>query len=525
MKRMLSKGMLFVFLLSLVFPATAAAEDELTYNLREDKSKQQFIISGNDDEFDVQMILPDGTTVNYDEFDADHYMYFSLENKRIWAVDQAKKGTYIFKITSEKAGNFSVQTKDSIERPEVNWENPFQEKVKLTGDEKLPLSWKATGDFASSYGNMKIMLQQRDGWHSFVVDTATIKDESYELQLPSTIPSGDYDLSILVDDEFISDDITNPEVIISYTNPTFEMETIQVVEQTIENGVLYVILDIPNYSYFDQLEAEIVKKGETEGLVSTIHVNDLIEIEEQEDSKHYLWSVAKLTEAGDYEGAMIGIKKEKEFTPLVELQPFHVVLADYEEGQIEWSLEEGLTNATNIDVTVNVDEGVFITILDEGEVLLHQEVVEKGEVFSAALQEGYRVIEVKLSDGEQNSQTFTRHFQVDHTPPRLEMIQPLTSHQQLDSSFASGYVEENSILIVNGKEITYDDTGYFYVDDFGKNLNIELTDESGNKVEYTWQPTVDETGTNLGWLWTILINIGIIGAATGFVFYLRRSKG
>src|SRR5690625_6616309 len=78
------------------------------------------------------------------------------------------------------------------------------------------------------------------------------------------------------------------------------------------------------------------------------------------------------------------------------------------------------------------------------------------------------------------------------------MIQPLTSHRQLESPFASGYVEENSRLIVNGEEVTYDETGYFYVENFGKELTIELTSESGNQVEYTWQPTAEETGTGSG---------------------------
>lgn len=526
MIRKFSKGMLLVCLLSIIFPAAVAANDEVTYNLREDKEMHQFIISGNDNDFDVQMVLPDGTVVNHDEFDAEHYMYFSLENRRIWAVDQAKAGTYTFKITSTNEGNFSVRARDSIERPEVKWLKPLDEQLELAGEESLALAWEAQGDFASSYRNMSIILQQKEGWYSFVVDTANIKDGSYELQLPETIPSGDYDLYITVDDEYMSDDVIDPEVVISYTNPLFEVETIEVVEQTVENGVLYVVVDIPNNSRFDQLEAQIVKKGESTGLISTIAVNDLIEIEAQDESKHYLWSVAELTEPGDYEGAMIGIKKENEFTPLIDLEPFQVVLADYEEGQIEWSLEEGLTNATTIEITVNVDPDVFITILDEEGTLLHQEVTEKGEVFSAPLREGYRVIEVKLSDGEQNSQSFTRRFQVDHTPPRLEMIQPLTTHRQLDQPFASGYVEDDSILVVNGEEITYDETGYFYVDDFGRDLEIELTDVSGNKIEYTWKPTADtgQTTSGMGWLWIVLINLGIVGTATGIVFYLRKTK-
>src|SRR5699024_11436475 len=160
-------------------------------------------------------------------------MYFSLENKRIWAVDQAKKGTYTFKITSKEEGNFSVRTKDSIDRPEINWKKPYDEQIELIGDETLELIWEAQGDFASSYGNMNIMLQQVGGWHSFVIDTASVEDESYELQLPETIPSAECALSAIGGEGGMSDEVIDPEVVIHYTNAEFEMETLQVVEQTV----------------------------------------------------------------------------------------------------------------------------------------------------------------------------------------------------------------------------------------------------------------------------------------------------
>src|SRR5699024_12825188 len=106
------------------------------------------------------------------------------------------------------------------------------------------------------------------------------------------------------------------------------------------------------------------------------------------------------------------------------------------------------------------------------------------------------------------------------------MIQPLTSHRQLEAPFASGYVEENSKLIVNGEEVTFDDSGYFYVEDFGKELTLELTSESGNQVEYTRKPTADDTGTGagVGWMWIILINVGIVGVVIGVVVELGGSE-
>src|SRR5690625_7623434 len=90
------------------------------------------------------------------------------------------------------------------------------------------------------------------------------------------------------------------------------------------------------------------------------------------------------------------------------------------------------------------------------------------------------------------------------------MIQPLTSHDTLEEPFASGFVEQDSILNVNGNEVDYDEeTGYFRVDDIKNSITIKLTDQSGNEVNYTWSAnSTNESESNL--LWIILINVIIV---------------
>src|SRR5690625_2354565 len=113
MKNKFIIGIAFICVMSFIFPMMIAAEEqEITYDLREKKTNHQFIITGDDNDFEVTMVLPDGTEVDHDEFDGEKYMYFSLENKRIWAVNKAAKGTYTFVIHS-----------DSDERSRIEWKD------------------------------------------------------------------------------------------------------------------------------------------------------------------------------------------------------------------------------------------------------------------------------------------------------------------------------------------------------------------------------------------------------------------
>jgi hypothetical protein len=215
-------------------------------------------------------------------------------------------------------------------------------------------------------------------------------------------------------------------------------------------------------------------------------------------------------------------QSDNAFSEAIELDDFQVSLNDLSEDEIEWSLDEGLTNAPAVTITTSSEAGTLITVEDEGQVLLQEEINEEGQKFSVPLQEGHRVIEVTLSDEHNNSFGYSRSFQVDHTPPILEMIQPLPAHDQLDEAFASGYVEAGSALVVNGEEITYDENGYFRADNIGNSLMIVATDESGNETVYTWEPAPEQS--NMGWIWPVLIGLGISGSTGGFIFYLRKTK-
>jgi hypothetical protein len=517
----INKGVFLVFfLLLLVSPTVIDADEEITYRLFEDKPMHQFIISGEENDFEVNMVLPDGTTVDHEDFDPDAFMYFSLENQRIWALTDAKEGTYTFEVITSSDEDFSVRDSDSVERPNVEWNAPLDETIQLQTGDILELEWEISGEFSSGFSNMNILLSPAEGGHTFEVATASVGNESYELELPDSIPSGDYELFIELDDEYVSETLITPEVTITYENPDYNLETVELVEQRVENGVLYVVLDIPRTARFNELNALIT--GEETELESTIDINELVVMEELEDSNHYLWDVTPFTENGEYEGQIRAIQRDNAFSEAIELDAFQVFLNDLSDDGIEWSLDQGLTNASSVSITTSSEPGILITVEDEGRVLLQEEIGEEEQEFSVPLQEGHRVIEVTLSDEHNNSFGYSRSFQVDHTPPILEMIQPLPAHTQLDEAFASGYVEAGSTLVVNGQEIDYDENGYFRADNIGNSLTIVAADESGNETIYTWEPAPEQS--NAGWIWPVLIGVGISGSTGGFIFYLRKTK-
>src|SRR5690625_5793016 len=108
---------------------------------------------------------------------------------------------------------------------------------------------------------MKIMLKTKDGWHKFEVDTTDVGKESYEFNLPESIPSGQYDLSIMIDDAFVDETEIDPEVIIEYDNPDYEFDDIEIKDQIVENGMLYLIIEVPKYTRSEEHTSELQSRG------------------------------------------------------------------------------------------------------------------------------------------------------------------------------------------------------------------------------------------------------------------------
>src|SRR5699024_8026715 len=140
-------------------------------------------------------------------------------------------------------------------KAEGEWQEALDATMPIKADAKIKLTREAKGDSESAYSEMKIMLKPKDGWQKSEVDTKDVDKESNEYRLPESIPRGQYDLSIMIDDAFVDETEIDPEVIIEYDNPDYEFDDIEIKDQIVENGMLYLIIEVPKYTHFEQLEA------------------------------------------------------------------------------------------------------------------------------------------------------------------------------------------------------------------------------------------------------------------------------
>ncbi|WP_277679981.1 hypothetical protein [Gracilibacillus dipsosauri] len=508
--------LLIVFLFTMLLsPFSIQAETYTkTYELDEGQEDFEFIIEGEQNNFDVRMILPNGTKVNFDNFDYNEFIYFSMPNKRIWAVKNAPAGTYTFEIVGASEDTFSIDGEGAIDRPKVNWSSPKEGSISVRNDEPILLTWEASGDFQYNY-DIRFILKQDGGSHEFVVQEANADDGEIEIVLPETIPSGKYLLFIEAENTKVQPQRIDPKVVIEYTNDRYDMEPVEIVEQFIQNGILYVNVKVPKGIYFDYFEAQIDGESLESPQIATGIEEDFILLEETDEYEIWNWSVVQL-EDGSYSGNMIVVEDEDEFSPILEIAPFEIKRTDFTEDMVEWSIMEEETNATSLDITVRFPIGTEVEVLIDEKMVLTKVIEEEEEVLTVGLEEGFPYILVRATDEHQNSQSYTKQYKVDHTPPQLEMIQPLPTNEMLNDDFASGYVELGSKLIVNGKEVEYDEDGYFLVENIGDELNIEVYDSLGNKAEYYWEAEIKSA--SFAWLWIVLINIMIVGG-TGFTIW------
>lgn len=519
MKR--NRGLLLftAFLLAMLSPLSIQAETYTkTYELDENQENFQFVIEGETDNFDVNLILPNGTKVSYESFDYNQFMYFALTNKRIWALQNAPAGSYTFEIVGASEDTFSIDTEEAIEQPIVNWSLPNEETLSIRNDEPITLKWNASGDFQYN-DDLNFILQQEGGWHEFIVEDADADDVEMEITLPETIPSGKYRLLIEAENPNVQPQRIDPNVVIDYTNDRYDMESVEIVDQFVENGILYVNVKIPKSLYFDYFEAEIVGEPLEASRIATGVEDDFILVEETDEYEIWNWSVIEL-EDGSYSGKMIVMDDEDEFSPLMEIEPFEVKRTDFTDEMVEWSIAEEETNATSLEITVRFPKGTKVEVFLEDKSLLSKVVDKEEEILTVGLEEGFSYILVKATDENDNTRTYAKQYKVDHTPPKLELIQPLSTHEKLVDNFASGYVEVGSKLVVNGKEVKYDDDGYFLVENIGDKLEIKVYDSFGNIAEYYWEAEVK--AASFTWLWIVLLNIIIIGGSGFTVWRLKK---
>lgn len=504
--------------------AVAAEETTLSLTLNEAKEKHQFIVSGDTENFEVDLILPDGTVLTHTDLDPEQYIYLGFEEQRIWVLQHAPAGTYTFRVISDTSGGrYRASAKDAIEMPHTEWQSPLDQSITITslGDE-IPLAWQASGDHQHG-DRISIYLQRAGTDLKREIARVLVSSESLNLSIPSDVPDGEYKLTAEADNGSFERQVIDPAVTIIAKRGR-EAAASELLEQTVEQGIWTVDLTLPSRGW-DELVAEIANKQAADGetMVITAVREDLIEMEAEDGTKYYRWYVAELTEDGEYVGNLYLAYNGLAVSPVMTLTPVEYVYVDEAAHEVKWSIEGERTGLRYMDVSFTVAEDSEVVLRSDlsGELARLEALAAEGpQMLQIALSEGETLYELEIRDRYGNSYTYSKRIIADHTPPLLEMIQPLPTHREVPQGRVSGFVEPGSAVQLDGREVEVQADGYFVLEGVKGSFTLTAVDESGNETRYQWEPQAAE---GFAW-WPIAVIVVIILLTVGTIWWLRRTR-
>ncbi len=504
----------------LLFPTFVSADEVVKeIEINEVKQNFQFKIQSDFNGFDVDLILPNGKKIKHDSFDENHYMYFSFSNERVWGVRDVRPGTYTFVISSSaEEKEYEVKTKEAVERPTFTWVSP-NEDVAVSQEDEVVIQWDYTGNFGRD--EVEFFIRPEAGWQRISVGDVGVESGEYTFNMPSTLPSGTYPLKAYVKNEMVKNQDVDPGVSIEYDNPSYNPGTFELLQTYVENGGLYATFRLPNDHDWESVESLVQGVTNDEIFQSSSHIEDLQVVREEENAIVYEWLVVQIEKDGTYNGKLVLKEGDQHLSFNEDIPAFEIHNRSFTKDQIEWSIQEERTGESQVSVSVTFDDPVTLSVKDKNKLLFERDVEGKTKI-DIPLEEGVRVISLHIEDAYSNTKTFSKRFEVDHTPPNLEMIQPLDAQEVLQGGMVSGYVDPTSELIINGEKISVDESGYFRADGFGTQVELVATDDLGNEMKYSWSAT--KTNKNLTWIWYTAANLLLVGITVLIVMILRRKR-
>lgn len=522
MRMLGSSAALACLLLFMLLPfAYAQTGTSLSLRLGEAKEKQQFVIEGSESDFEVDLVMPDGTLLKHDAVDPMQQLYLGMDNQRIWVLMQAPAGEYTFRIHSEASdASYRVWTKDAIERPEVFWQSPQHQTITITPSQNsVAASWQASGDIPPS-ARIQFYLQMKDTSAKRLINSSSVSYGSAELHIPSHVRDGEYALMIEAENGTLELQVIDPAVTIVVDRGA-EPIVPEVISQFVDHGVWTVDVKLPNQGW-DELQAQIISPSSGEVEVHTAGREDLMELQTDAGDRYYRWYIADLTANGTYSGDLYLLYQGLATGSKVELAPVEYQAVEAADHQVQWSIENERTNLRYMDVTVTVGADSELVLRSSGGMVSRYEAQADAGPLTLQIQltEGETLYELDIRDVYGNVYTYTKRVLVDHTAPLLEMIQPLPSHASVPGERVSGFVEAGSILAIDGKPVEVAEDGYFSVMGIRSAFTLTLTDESGNVTSYHWEPKSNGSFT----LWPILVILALIAFTAVIVWWLRRTS-
>jgi len=496
------------------------AEITQTIQVGEKLELAQLVVESGQESYEVDLITPGGTHWSHTQDDYEQgYVYVTLPGQRIWLLNEMPPGTYTLVIQGPAEGSYRSFVKEKIDKPEVQWIAPANTEVKLTDFSSISLAWSSTGDRISGHDEISFYLQPAAGGERFPVGNARISQHQHELRIPERLIDGEYVLTAEAENYTAEPQQLDPQVRIKL-NRGVNPAGIEIATATPRGGLLDLQLKLPNDVRLEWVELALVPAGQpAQPEWLRLHRDELYQDEEVRD---LYYAAVEAEQSGEYTVMVRWVDAQGLPGPITRKEAISLDIRDWSLDKVEWSLEEGLTNVRTAEVRVTLQRASTVQLVEGTNILFDQRVEPAAEpvVITIPLQEGDRAIELFVGDDFGNVKSFGRRFIVDHTPPRLELIQPLPSHKELLGGFASGFAEPGSTVWVNGEQAVVDAAGYFRMDTSSRRVEIRAADESGNETHYTWEP---EAGGGMPqWLW-IAGGAVLLAAAAGLIWFRRRS--
>ena len=233
-KSLLSFILIF-FSLTLSISA-APVQEKLVLDTAE--TNVQFIVEGENDIFEVELIMPSGEKYDQDTQKIDQNLYLPLINKRVWIIKSSPAGTYTLNITGDTSQSFKAYIQKALSMPTIQWHSPSDTTITVQENESLYLEWESTGDIREEI----VRFQLSNSLFTFDIGEAHLKLNSFTLYVPHNFPNGTYKL--LVTAETGPEEVevsTNVNIVVDRDNSSLGFI---VLDQGVENGHLYVDVQV-----------------------------------------------------------------------------------------------------------------------------------------------------------------------------------------------------------------------------------------------------------------------------------------
>ncbi|MGG4034900.1 hypothetical protein ABEV74_14505 [Paenibacillus cisolokensis] len=526
MKHKWSQALQVMTVVAIIFlaqcPAVSAenVQHTETLNVAEPLEFAQLVVEGSNDEFETDLILPDGKRWNNGQDDYDKgYVYVRLPQKRIWLLKQLPAGKYSLVVTGPK-DSYRSYVKEKIDKPVIQWGAPANTTLTVNDDSPIPLKWSFSGDASGGALKIRFFLQPADGGERFPAGEASLNHRSHDLYIPGPLPDGDYLLTAEGDNYTAQSQAIDPKVKISLSRGVTP-PGVEILDAKPAGPRVKLTFKIPESVSWKGLEAVFRSGSQPDKPIVIKYGPEDLTADESQPSVYSI--AAELGQNGEYSGVIRWIDAGGFPGPVREIPAFRLNIRDWSKDEVKWSIGDGITNQRMAEARVSVQTVSRVQVVEGTDILFDQTVnpsKDNPAVITIPLDEGDHAIELLIADDDGNVNTYARRWIVDHTPPRLEMIQPLPSHKKMPGGFASGFAEPGSKVWVNGKEAAIDQQGYFKVESVGNKLEIRVADAAGNETKYAWEKASSASIM----YWALIAGINLIFISAAFLLYVKLRK-